>query len=115
MLDFHVATVSVALRSSSVHQSFESVQVKMLELSSLYARSERFFPKEYLAVTLEKRACDFPWAVSGVYRLMRAMGVAIVDLFKIYDKHFKAKVELRLHMCVCEVEVFLRLDLHMCI
>jgi len=80
------------LRSSSSQQSFESVRVKMLQLSSMYGRSERFFPRDYLTLTLEKRACELCWDIGSVCGVMRATGVAVVDLFKIYDKLFKAKV-----------------------
>ena len=84
--------VCAELRQSSTRASFESVRAKMLHLGSLYSRSERFFPMEFLALTLEKHACERSWDVASVCSLFLEMGVPLMELFKVYDKLFKAKV-----------------------
>jgi nuclear pore complex protein Nup155 len=71
---------------------FANVRSKLVSLGSTYAKSERFFPVDYLAVMLEEFACEKGWNICHVHRLLREMGVPTTTLFKIYDMMFKAKV-----------------------
>lgn len=83
------------LRSSarpSVDTQFSNVRSKLVSLGSTYAKSERFFPVDYLALMLEQHACERRWIVYSVHRLLAEMGVPTTLLFKIYDMMFKAKV-----------------------
>lgn len=89
-----IVLLCTELRCSSSRTSFESVRTKMVHLGSLYGRSEHFFPKEFLTLTLEKHSCELSWDKAGVYNLLREMGVPLVELFNVYDKLFKAKVGL---------------------
>lgn len=71
---------------------FSNVRSKLVTLGSLYSKTERFFPVEYLAFMLEQRACERGWDIRSVHRLLTEMGVATTALFAIYDKMFKQKV-----------------------
>lgn len=77
--------------TSSVDTQFVNLRSKLVSLGSTYAKSERFFPVEYLALTLEQQACERHWRANSVHRLLREMGVATLPLYKIYDNMFKAK------------------------
>lgn len=78
---------------SGVDTQFANVRSKLVTLGSIYFKSERFFPVEYLAMILEQRACENDWHINSVHRLLKEMGVSVMTLFSIYDKLFKAKVE----------------------
>lgn len=72
--------------------SIENVRSKLFSLAPTYAKSERFFPVEYLTLLLEQHSCERRWPVDSVQLLLREMGVPIALLFNMYDKMFKAKV-----------------------
>ena len=76
------------------------LQTKLVELGHLYSRSERYFPLDYLVQLLEQNACRQDWEAGFVYQTLLEVGVAITTLFSIYDRLFKAKVQL-LCVCVC--------------
>lgn len=77
---------------SSADIQFANVRSKLVSLGSTYAKSERFFPVDYLAVMLEQHSCEKRWNPYSVHRLLREMGIHTTALFKIYDMMFKAKV-----------------------
>ena len=70
----------------------QAVRTKLSHLGPLYARSERFFPLEYLTLILEKYSCQRRWERGFVHQLFLEIGVSMTTLFTVYDKMFKAKV-----------------------
>lgn len=79
----------------------QAVRTKLSHLGPLYARSERFFPLEYLALILEKYSCQRRWEKEFVHQLFLEIGVSMTTLFTVYDKMFKAKVNLINFLRIC--------------